>query len=45
MREKEEDGVVGGADYIARLRGQHAKMNPNTKWAKLPSATRTVKKG
>lgn len=32
--------MISGSQYVARLRAQHAKMNPGTDWARLDSQSR-----
>ncbi|CAN6469603.1 unnamed protein product [Victoria cruziana] len=35
LRGQEGEITVSGADYVARLRSQHIKLNPGTEWAQL----------
>ncbi|XP_060667518.1 U3 small nucleolar RNA-associated protein 18 homolog [Ziziphus jujuba] len=35
LRKEEDEGVIPGPEYVARLRAQHAKLNPGTEWAQL----------
>ncbi|XP_031481856.1 U3 small nucleolar RNA-associated protein 18 homolog [Nymphaea colorata] len=35
LRGEEGEILVSGADYVARLRSQHLKLNPKTEWAEL----------
>ncbi|KAL9243272.1 hypothetical protein vseg_017179 [Gypsophila vaccaria] len=37
LRKEEDESVISGAAYVARLRAQHAKLNRGTKWAQLDS--------
>ncbi|KAG1327971.1 U3 small nucleolar RNA-associated protein 18 [Cocos nucifera] len=34
LRKEADERVISGADYVARLRAQHAKLNPGTEWAR-----------
>ncbi|VVB14413.1 unnamed protein product [Arabis nemorensis] len=34
LRKKENEGLISGSEYIARLRAHHAKINPGTDWAR-----------
>ncbi|XP_073063476.1 U3 small nucleolar RNA-associated protein 18 homolog isoform X2 [Primulina eburnea] len=34
LRKEENESVISGSAYIARLRAQHVKMNPGTDWAR-----------
>ncbi|XP_073129315.1 U3 small nucleolar RNA-associated protein 18 homolog [Henckelia pumila] len=33
LRKEEDESVISGSAYVARLRAQHVKMNPGTDWA------------
>ncbi|XP_008802211.2 U3 small nucleolar RNA-associated protein 18 homolog [Phoenix dactylifera] len=35
LRKEADERVISGADYVARLRAQHAKLNPGTEWARI----------
>ncbi|KAK6940745.1 WD40 repeat [Dillenia turbinata] len=35
IRKKEDESLISGSAYVARLRAQHAKMNPGTEWAQI----------
>ncbi|KAK9669177.1 hypothetical protein RND81_13G113900 [Saponaria officinalis] len=35
LRKEEDESVISGSAYVARLRAQHAKLNRGTKWAQL----------
>ncbi|TVU37177.1 hypothetical protein EJB05_10478, partial [Eragrostis curvula] len=35
LRKEADDHLISGKDYEARLRGQHAKLNPFTGWADM----------
>lgn len=35
LRKEAGERVISGADYVARLRTQHAKLNPGTEWANI----------
>ncbi|KAF3436215.1 hypothetical protein FNV43_RR23307 [Rhamnella rubrinervis] len=35
LRKEEDESLVSGSEYVARLRAQHAKLNPGTEWAQL----------
>lgn len=35
LRKEADERVISGADYVARLRSQHAKLNPGTEWARI----------
>ncbi|CAD5178944.1 U3 small nucleolar RNA-associated protein 18 homolog [Musa acuminata AAA Group] len=35
LRKEADEHVISGADYVARLRAQHAKLNPGTEWANV----------
>ncbi|CAH9075515.1 unnamed protein product [Cuscuta epithymum] len=37
LRKEEDETVVSGSTYVARLRAQHAKLNPGTEWARPDS--------
>ncbi|MQM22623.1 hypothetical protein Taro_055678, partial [Colocasia esculenta] len=37
LREKADESVISGSDYVSRLRAQHVKLNPGTDWAKVGS--------
>lgn len=37
LRKEEDEGLISGSEYIARLRAHHAKLNPGTEWAKTDS--------
>eukprot|EP00897_Mesotaenium_endlicherianum_P005819 jgi/Mesen1/5265/ME000263S04374 len=43
LRNAEREQRVEGLDYIQRLRRQHARLNPGTGWAKLPSQRKPAK--
>lgn len=45
LRAVEEETVLSGSTYAARLRAQHEKLNPGTKWAELPWERRARRKG
>jgi hypothetical protein len=36
LRTTADEAVIPAAEYAARLRAQHVKLNPKTAWAKLP---------
>lgn len=36
LRHSEEETALGGAEYAARLREQHARLHPAAAWARLP---------
>ena len=36
LRTAADESVIPAAEYAARLRAQHAKLNPGTTWAELP---------
>ncbi|XP_074312518.1 U3 small nucleolar RNA-associated protein 18 homolog [Silene latifolia] len=38
LRKEEDERVISGSSYVARVRAQHAKLNPATKWAQLDSS-------
>ncbi|ONK72390.1 uncharacterized protein A4U43_C04F18930 [Asparagus officinalis] len=35
LRKEAEEELISGKDYVARLRAQHAKLNPGTEWAQI----------
>lgn len=35
LRKEEDETVISGSAYVARLRAHHAKLNPGTDWARL----------
>ncbi|WOL08902.1 hypothetical protein Cni_G17655 [Canna indica] len=35
LRKEVDENLISGADYVARLRAQHAKLNPGTGWASM----------
>ncbi|KAK6937600.1 WD40 repeat [Dillenia turbinata] len=35
LRKEEDESLISGSAYVARLRAQHAKMNPGTEWAQI----------
>ncbi|PON95024.1 WD repeat containing protein [Trema orientale] len=35
LRKEEDESLISGAEYVSRLRAQHAKLNPGTEWAQL----------
>uniref|UniRef100_A0A1D1XH23 U3 small nucleolar RNA-associated protein 18 homolog n=1 Tax=Anthurium amnicola TaxID=1678845 RepID=A0A1D1XH23_9ARAE len=35
LREKADESVISGSDYVSRLRAQHVKLNPGTDWAQI----------
>ncbi|WOL15398.1 hypothetical protein Cni_G24179 [Canna indica] len=35
LRKEADEHLISGADYVARLRAQHAKLNPGTGWASM----------
>ncbi|KAM7254073.1 hypothetical protein ACFE04_031755 [Oxalis oulophora] len=37
LRKEEDERLISGAEYVSRLRAHHAKVNPNTDWARLDS--------
>ncbi|KAH0907384.1 hypothetical protein HID58_039211 [Brassica napus] len=37
LRKEEDEGLISGSEYIARLRAHHAKLNPGTEWARTDS--------
>ncbi|CAN8256382.1 unnamed protein product [Cochlearia groenlandica] len=37
LRKEENEGLISGYEYNARLRAHHAKLNPGTDWARLGS--------
>ncbi|EOA20320.1 hypothetical protein CARUB_v10000628mg [Capsella rubella] len=37
LRKEENEGLISGSEYIARLRAHHAKLNPGTDWARPDS--------
>ncbi|KAF8052663.1 hypothetical protein N665_1523s0018 [Sinapis alba] len=37
LRKEENEGLISGSEYIARLRAHHAKLNPGTEWARTDS--------
>ncbi|XP_048335681.2 U3 small nucleolar RNA-associated protein 18 homolog [Ziziphus jujuba] len=39
LRKEEDESLISGPEYVARLRAQHAKLNPGTEWAQLDSRT------
>uniref|UniRef100_A0A3N7EH18 Uncharacterized protein n=1 Tax=Populus trichocarpa TaxID=3694 RepID=A0A3N7EH18_POPTR len=39
-RKDGDESLISGTRYVARLRAQHAKMNPDTDWARLDSQSR-----
>lgn len=39
-----EDGFVSGHEYVSRLRAFHAKLNPGSDWALLPSEKKKRKR-
>lgn len=42
LRKEASEKVISGADYVSRLRAQHAKMNPRTEWANIDCNARDV---
>ncbi|KAF8046684.1 hypothetical protein N665_3518s0001, partial [Sinapis alba] len=38
LRKEENEGLISGYEYIARLRAHHAKLNPGTDWARFDSS-------
>lgn len=34
LRKEEDESVISGPAYVARLRAQHVKLNPGTEWAR-----------
>ncbi|KZV22518.1 hypothetical protein F511_09040 [Dorcoceras hygrometricum] len=40
LRKEEDESVISGSAYIARLRAHHVKMNPGTDWAQPNSQLR-----
>uniref|UniRef100_A0A7N0T3H8 U3 small nucleolar RNA-associated protein 18 homolog n=1 Tax=Kalanchoe fedtschenkoi TaxID=63787 RepID=A0A7N0T3H8_KALFE len=45
LRKEEGESVIDGAEYVARLRAQHVKLNPGTEWAKLDSKPHSCSSG
>lgn len=43
LRKEEDESLISGSEYVARLRAQHAKLNPGTEWAQLDSRRRDDK--
>ncbi|XP_009772264.1 U3 small nucleolar RNA-associated protein 18 homolog [Nicotiana tabacum] len=41
LRKEEGEDVISGSTYVARLRAQHAKLNPGTEWAQIDSQGRS----
>ena len=39
LRKEEDEHLISGKEYEARLRGQHAKLNPFTGWADMDRKT------
>ncbi|XP_019164902.1 PREDICTED: U3 small nucleolar RNA-associated protein 18 homolog [Ipomoea nil] len=37
LRKEEDESVISGSAYVARLRAQHVKLNPGTEWARTDS--------
>uniref|UniRef100_A0A2P2JQ23 U3 small nucleolar RNA-associated protein 18 homolog n=1 Tax=Rhizophora mucronata TaxID=61149 RepID=A0A2P2JQ23_RHIMU len=35
LRKEEDESLISGPEYIARLRAHHTKLNPGTEWARL----------
>lgn len=35
LRKEADERVISGVDYVARLRTQHARLNPGTEWARI----------
>nr|XP_010912007.1 U3 small nucleolar RNA-associated protein 18 homolog [Elaeis guineensis] len=42
LRKEADERVISGPDYVARLRAQHAKLNPGTEWARIDRKTAHV---
>lgn len=40
LRKSEDETTITGKEYVARLRAQHAKLNPGTDWARRDSAAK-----
>ena len=40
LRKAEDESLISGSDYVARLRAQHAKLNPGTEWAQRDSRSK-----
>ncbi|DBB01100.1 hypothetical protein WJX77_009600 [Trebouxia sp. C0004] len=45
LRKTEQDGIVSGKEYEARLRQQHAKLNPRTSWAHMDKKKAKKRRG
>ncbi|KAJ1273949.1 hypothetical protein BS78_05G025100 [Paspalum vaginatum] len=39
LRKEVDEHLISGKEYEARLRGQHAKLNPFTGWANMDRKT------
>ncbi|XP_078435720.1 transducin/WD40 repeat-like superfamily protein [Wolffia australiana] len=37
LRQKADETVISGSDFVSRLRAQHIKLNPATDWARIGS--------
>ena len=35
LREKTEETIISGSNFVSRLRAQHLKLNPGTEWARI----------
>ncbi|XP_072952467.1 U3 small nucleolar RNA-associated protein 18 homolog [Typha angustifolia] len=42
LRKEAGERVISGAEYVSRLRAQHAKLNPGTEWAHIRRNTLRV---
>ncbi|XP_050238850.1 U3 small nucleolar RNA-associated protein 18 homolog [Mercurialis annua] len=40
LRKEEDESLISGREYVARLRAHHAKMNRGTEWARLDLQSR-----
>ncbi|KAJ9188048.1 hypothetical protein P3X46_003443 [Hevea brasiliensis] len=40
LRKEEDESLISGREYVARLRAQHAKLNRGTEWARLDFQSR-----
>ncbi|CAA7405905.1 unnamed protein product [Spirodela intermedia] len=40
LRQKADESVISGSDFVSRLRAQHVRLNPGTEWARIGSRSR-----
>ncbi|WJX17328.1 hypothetical protein P8452_07258 [Trifolium repens] len=40
LRKEEDEKLISGSEYVARLRAQHVKLNRGTDWAQLDSGSK-----